>query len=271
MKYLKLNNGIEIPSIGFGVFRAKQGDETKNAVIMALKNGYRLIDTAQAYYNEESVGEGIIESKIKREEIFLTTKLWTDDVRNHTTKKAFYESLEKLKTDYLDLYLIHWPAKGFEQAFLDMIDLYKEGKVRAIGVSNFKKHHLEELKKVTDFIPQVNQIEVHPYFTNREDTIYSQKQGIVVEGYKTLAGGQIPHDEPVLNKLANKYHKTIPQIIIRWSYQLNVIPLVKSVHEDRIKANLDIFDFSLTEKEIEEINSLNKNQKIGSDPDTFKF
>lgn len=168
MNNVTLNNGVSIPQLGLGVFQTPDGKQTEDAVRWALESGYRHIDTAKIYGNEDSVGKAIKESNIKREDIFLTTKLWNEDIRQGRTKEAFEESLKALQTDYVDLYLIHWPATGYEQAWKEMIEIYKSGRARAIGVSNFHEHHLENLKNISDLMPAVNQIESNPYFFESE-------------------------------------------------------------------------------------------------------
>lgn len=274
MTELKLNNGVAIPQLGFGVFRAADGAETENAVRWALEAGYRHIDTAKIYGNEASVGRAMRASGLKREEIFLTTKLWTTDVREGRTRAAFEESLDQLGTDYVDLYLIHWPAEGFAQAWAEMEKLYGEGKIRAIGVSNFHQHHLEELAKTATVKPAVNQIESHPYLTNQPLIDYCRGQGIDVEVWSPLGGSlgkaDILHDATIL-ALAQKYGKSAAQIALRWHLQRGVIVMPKSVHRERIAANLDIFDFALSEEDMAAVSALNRDLRVGSHPDHFTF
>lgn len=271
---LKLNNGVMIPQLGFGVFRAADGSETENAVRWALEAGYRHIDTAKIYGNESSVGQAIRASGIPRSEIFLTTKLWTEDVRAGRTRAAFEESLAQLGTDYVDLYLIHWPAEGFARAWAEMEALYKEGRIRAIGVSNFHRHHLEELAKTAEIKPAVDQIESHPYLTNQPLIDYCQGQGIDVEVWSPLGGSlgkaDILHDETIL-ALAQKYGKSAAQVALRWHLQRGVIVMPKSVHQERIAANFDIFDFALSEQDMAAISALNRDLRVGSHPDHFNF
>ncbi len=272
MKKNILHNGIEISSVGLGVFKSNDGSETENAVSWALEYGYAHIDTAMIYKNEKSVGEGIKKSKVRREDIFLTTKLWNDDIRQGNNEKAFEESLAKLDVDYLDLYLIHWPVEGRIEAWKVLEKLYEEKRVKAIGVSNFQIHHLEELLKDAKIKPMVNQIESHPYFCNQELIDYCQANDIAVQVWSPLGGEGAPllQDE-LLNDLAKKYNKTTAQIIIRWNIQRNVIVLPKSVNKDRIESNHHVFDFELSEDDMKSISMLNKNKRVGPDPDTFDF
>ncbi len=226
VKDIILNNGIKIPQLGLGVFQTPDGIITENSVKWALEAGYRHIDTAMIYRNEASVGKAIKESGVAREDIFLTTKLWNEDIRQGRAKAAFEESLEKLQTDYVDLYLIHWPAKGYAEAWKDMEELYGEGRIKAIGVSNFQKHHLETLDKTAKITPAVNQIESHPYFNNQELIDYCLGRNIAVEVWSPLGGtgGNLLEDKDIA-ALAEKYGKTPAQIVIQWDIQRGVIVL----------------------------------------------
>ena len=269
---ITFNNGVSIPQVGLGVFRTESGEDTVNAVKWAIEAGYRHIDTAKAYGTEKSVGDGIKACGVAREELFITTKLWNEDTRQGRAKEAFEESLEKLQTDYIDLYLIHWPANGYEKAWKDMEEIYKTGKVKAIGVSNFNIHHLETLSKIWEVVPAVNQIEVHPYYSNIANVEYSQKLGITVEAYSPLGGnGARTLQDPVIIELAKKYLKTPAQVVLRWNMQRNIVVLPKSIHKDRIISNYDVFDFTLSDEDMKLINALNKDAKVGSDPDNFNF
>ena len=272
MNYIELNNGVKIPQLGLGVFRSPAGQDTRNAVKWALDSGYRHIDTAKIYENEADVGIAIEESGVKREDIFLTTKLWNDDIRAGRAEEAFYESLERLRTDYVDLYLIHWPADGFEQAWITMEKLYNEGRIKAIGLSNFHESHLEKIKKTATVKPVVNQIESHPYFNNQNLINLCLKQGIQVEVWSPLGGtgGNVLQDKTI-NELAVKYGKSAAQIVIRWDIQRNVIVIPKSVHKERITANLDVFDFELSKEDMQTIDNLDRNLRVGADPDNFDF
>ena len=272
MNNLTLNNGVSIPQLGLGVFQTPDGKQTEDAVRWALESGYRHIDTAKIYGNEDSVGKAIKDSNIKREDIFLTTKLWNEDIRQGRTKEAFEESLKALQTDYVDLYLIHWPATGYEQAWKEMIEIYKSGRARAIGVSNFHEHHLENLKNISDLMPAVNQIESNPYFSNQKLIDFCQKEGIAVEIWSPLGGtGSHLLQDSTLVELAHKYHKSAAQIVLRWDLQRNLIVFPKSTHQERIISNFDVFDFALSEEDMSKMNSLNKNLRVGPDPDNFDF
>lgn len=263
--YITLNNGIAIPKIGFGTFKAENGKETVNSVKWALEAGYRHIDTASIYKNEESVGQGIKESGIKRENIFLTSKLWNDDQGYENTFKAFEESLKRLNTDYLDLYLIHWPQILNLQTWRAIEELYYDKKIRAIGVSNFQEEHLIELLENCRVKPMINQIELHPQFPQEKLRSFCQKHDIAVEAWGPLMQGKI-FSIPLMKELAEKYNKTIAQITLRWHYQIGVISLPKSVKKERIFSNIDIFDFEIKKEDMEKIKSL-KGERIGTHPD----
>lgn len=269
---INLNNNIVIPQIGLGVFQNPDGETTKNAVEWAIDAGYRHIDTAMYYKNEESVGEGIKDSGIARENIFVTTKLWNDDIRACRTKEAFEESMQRLQLEFLDLYLIHWPAKGYQKAWSDLEEIYENGHVKAIGVSNFQISHLEELEKTQKIIPAVNQIESNPYFNNQELIDYCLKKGIAVTVWSPLGGAQtnILKDE-VIVEIARNHKKNPAQVIIRWHLQRDVIVIPKSVHKERIEDNFKVFDFKLSTEEMQRINALNQNKRVGPDPDNFDF
>lgn len=273
MKNIQMNNGNTIPAIGFGVFRTKEGEEAYNVVTWALKAGYNHIDTARIYGNEESVGRAMKDSGVAREDIFLTTKLWNDDIRAERTAEAFEESLKRLGTDYVDLYLIHWPVDKRDIAWTEMENLYKAGKIRNIGVSNFHKHHLEELEKTWNIVPAVNQIESHPYFQNQELIDYCLSRGIQVQVWSPLGGSRTAsiREDETIKGIADKYGKTPTQVIIRWHLQRGVVVLPKSTHENFINENINVFDFELTEEDMKTINSLERGTRVGADPDNFDF
>ncbi|MCG8397164.1 aldo/keto reductase [Bacillus atrophaeus] len=268
---VKLHNGVEMPRFGLGVFKVENGSEATESVKAAIKNGYRSIDTAAIYKNEEGVGAGIKESGVARDELFITSKVWNEDQGYETTLAAFEKSLERLELDYLDLYLIHWPGKDkYKDTWRALEKLYKDGKVRAIGVSNFQVHHLEELLKDAEIKPMVNQVEFHPCLTQVELREYCKKQGIQVEAWSPLMQGQLLDNE-VLKQIAENHKKSVAQVILRWDLQQDVITIPKSIKEHRIIENADIFDFELSQEDIEKINALNKDERVGPNPDELLF
>lgn len=275
----QLSNGVKIPCVGFGTWQAQNGGVAYTAVREAIARGYRHIDTAAAYGNEESVGRAVRDSGLPREEIFVTSKLWNTDQGYESTLAAFEQTMERLGLEYLDLYLIHWPVpaarrndwkeaniatwKAFEK-------LYRKGKIRAIGVSNFLQHHLENLLSCAEVAPMVNQIEVHPG-CNREDiTAFCQEKGILVEAWSPLARGKIM-DNPVLREIAERHGKSIPQVALRWLLQRGILPLPKSVTPFRIASNGDIFDFALSGEEMERIHKIIGCGGMTHDPDHIDF
>jgi len=271
----KLSNGVKMPWFGIGVFKVEEGPELINAVKFAIKHGYRSIDTAAIYGNEEGVGqairEGIREAGISREDLFVTSKVWNVDLGYEATIAAYETSIKKLGLDYLDLYLIHWPVEGkFKQAWRALETLYKQGKVRAIGVSNFQVHHLKELLKDAEIKPVINQVEYHPRLTQKEVQSFCQEHDIQLEAWSPLMQGQLL-DHPVLQEIAANYQKSIAQIILRWDLQNGVITIPKSTKEQRIIENANIFDFELTKEDMEQISALNENHRVGPDPDHFDF
>lgn len=266
---LKMNNGKEIYQFGLGVWQG--GEETKNAVLAALRAGYRHIDTAAVYKNEKAVGEAIKESGIPREELFITTKVWNDDIREHRVKEAFELSLKKLGLDYVDLYLIHWPVKGeYISAYKVLEELYESGKTKSIGVSNFKTHQLQDLLDNTDIVPAVNQMEFNPQMQDNEILQMCNEKGIILEAWSPLGSGACLNDE-TLRILGIRYGKSVAQVIIRWLLQKGIVVFPKSVHESRIIENARVFDFRLTDKDMELIDSMNRNLRTGPDPDKFNF
>lgn len=270
-----LHNGVKMPWFGIGVFKVEEGPELVNAVKFAIKHGYRSIDTAAIYANEEGVGqairEGLIEASIPREELFITSKVWNSDLGYESTIAAYETSLKKLDLEYLDLYLIHWPVEGkYKEAWRALETLYKEGRVKAIGVSNFQVHHLEDLMNVAEIKPMVNQVEYHPRLTQKEIQAFCQDHGIQLEAWSPLMQGQLL-DNLVLQEIANKYNKTIAQVILRWDLQNGVVTIPKSTKEHRIVENSTVFDFKLTKEEMQRINELNQNHRVGPNPDNFDF
>ncbi|MBP3950989.1 aldo/keto reductase [Bacillus suaedae] len=264
-----LHNGVKMPWFGLGVFKAQEGQEVINAVKSAIKNGYRSIDTAAVYKNEEGVGQGIKESGIAREDLFITTKVWNSDQGYDSTLAAFETSLSKLGLDYLDLYLIHWPGKDkYKETWKALEKLYKDGKVRAIGVSNFQVHHLKELISDSEVKPMVNQVEFHPTLAQKELLTYCEQEGIQLEAWSPLKQGQLL-DDPILSEIAEKYNKTVAQVILRWDLQMKVVTIPKSIKEERIIANAAIFDFELSSEDMEKIAELNKEDRVGPNPDDF--
>lgn len=264
-----LHNGVKMPWVGLGVFKVTDGEEVISSVKAAIRNGYTSIDTAAIYKNEEGVGQAIKESGVPREELFITSKLWNSEQGYESTLKAFETSLEKLGLDYLDLYLIHWPGKDkYKETWRAFEKLYKEGKIRAIGVSNFQIHHLEDLISSAEIKPMVNQVEFHPHLTQKDLKAYCEKEGIQLEAWSPLKQGQLLN-EPVLQEIAEKHHKSVAQVILRWDIQHGVITIPKSIKEHRIIENADIFDFELSAEEMERIDGLNQDSRAGSHPDTM--
>lgn len=266
-----LHNGLEMPWFGLGVFKVEEGQEVEASVKMAIHAGYKSIDTAAIYKNEEGVGKAIRESDVPREELFITTKVWNADQGYESTLKAFDESMEKLGLEYLDLYLVHWPVKGkYVDTWKALEKLYKDGKVRAIGVSNFHIHHLQDVLEVAEVKPMVNQVEYHPKLSQVELLNFCKENDIQLEAWSPLMQGQLLDDE-VLKEIADSHNKSVAQVILRWDLQNGVITIPKSVKEHRIKENADIFDFELSDEEMQKIHALNENKRVGPDPDNFDF
>ncbi|KAA1187110.1 aldo/keto reductase [Paenibacillus sp. B2(2019)] len=270
-----LHNGVNMPWLGLGVFQVEEGSELIQAVKSAIAHGYRSIDTAAIYQNETGVGQAIKEAlqdnNLSREELFVTSKVWTADMGYEETIAAYEASLAKLGLEYLDLYLIHWPVKGkYKETWRALETLYKEGRVKAIGVSNFQIHHLEDVMKDAEIKPMVNQVELHPYLSQQALLSFCQKQGIQLEAWSPLMQGQLL-DQPVLKQIAAKHSKSVAQVIIRWDLQRGIITIPKSTKEHRIIENVDVFDFLLTEEDMNLINALNQDQRVGPDPDNFDF
>ncbi|TCW41475.1 diketogulonate reductase-like aldo/keto reductase [Laceyella sacchari] len=270
-----LHNGVKMPWFGIGVFKVEEGLELVHAIKTAIQYGYRSIDTAAIYENEAGVGqgirEGLKETGISREELFVTSKVWNADLGYESTIKAYETSLNKLGLEYLDLYLIHWPVEGkYKEAWRALETLYKEGRVKAIGVSNFHIHHLEDLMKDAEIKPMVNQVEYHPRLTQKELKAFCREHGIQLEAWSPLMQGQLL-DHQVLKDIANKYGKSPAQVILRWDLQNGVVTIPKSTKAHRIAENAQVFDFALTDEEMERIDGLNQNKRVGPDPDNFDF
>lgn len=268
---LTLNNDVAMPRFGLGVFKSAPGAETADAVTAAIAAGYRSIDTATFYANEESVGAGIRASGVPREELFITTKVWNSDQGYDRTIEVFHESLKLLGLDYLDLYLVHWPI---EPTYLDtwraLEALYREKKVRAIGVSNFEVRNLERVMRETEIVPAVNQIELHPYLQQKALRHYCADYGIAVEAWSPIARGGVMEDE-TLRSIGERYGKSPVQVTLRWELQRDIITIPKSVHPERIRQNAEIFDFELSEDELARIDALDRGEggRLGPHPDTF--
>ena len=257
MEYVTLNNGIKMPLEGFGVFQVPDPAQCKQAVLDAINSGYRLIDTAAAYMNEEAVGAAIKESGVDRSELFITTKLWVQDADYESAKKAIETSLEKLGLDYLDLYLIHPPMGDYVGAYRAMEEAYKEGKLRAIGVCNFYPARLADLCETVDVIPAVNQIELHPFFQQEDALALMKEYGVRPEAWGPFAEGNHGiFTHPVLSSIGEKYGKSAAQVALRWNVQRGVVVIPKSVHKDRMEQNMNIWDFELSEEDMNEIAKL---------------
>lgn len=257
MQMVCLNNGVQMPLEGFGVFQVPDAAECERAVSDALEVGYRLIDTAAAYMNEEAVGKAIRSSGIPRKDLFITTKLWVQDTGYASAKKAFETSLNKLGLEYLDLYLIHQPFHDYYGAWRAMEELYKEGRIRAIGVSNFYPDRLVDLCVNTEIIPAVNQVECHPFFQQRNALKVMKEYGVQPEAWGPFAEGKNNFfQNPTLSEIAAKYGKSVAQVALRWNVQRGVVVIPKSVHKERIQENFNIWDFELSEKDMETISGM---------------
>ncbi|MGB8002227.1 MAG: aldo/keto reductase [Anaerobacillus sp.] len=270
-----LNNNIEMPALGYGVFRVDEGPELVEAVKTAIKKGYRSIDTAAIYGNEESVGRGVKEAidegLVTRDELFITSKVWNAGLSYDETIQAYETSLSKLGLEYLDLYLIHWPGDNkYQEPWKALETLYKEKRVRAIGVSNFQVNHLEDLRENFEITPVINQIEFHPRLTQEEVRTYCKHHNIQVEAWSPLMAGELLGNETIAG-IAEKHNKSVAQVILRYDVQHNVITIPKSMNEKRIEANIEIFDFELTSEEMKQLDLLNDNARSGPHPDEFDF
>jgi len=268
---VQLANGIEMPYFGLGVFKTQEGSEVENSVKWAIESGYRHIDTAAIYKNEKGVGNAVNASKVPRNELFITTKAWNDNQRNDTVMEGFEKSLELLQTSYVDLYLIHWPVVGkYNATWKVMEEIYRSGRAKAIGVSNFLQHHLEDLLKTAEIKPMVNQVECHPYLVQQPLIDFCRSHQIVFEAWSPIMRGAV-NDIALMKELSEKYKKSPVQITLRWDLEKGIVTIPKSVHQERIITNADIFDFKLTSDDIARIDALSKDQRFGAHPDTFTF
>lgn len=267
---VELINGVKMPVLGFGTFKVEDGNITVQAVKDALAVGYRHIDCAAIYGNEESVGQALRECGVNREEIFITSKVWNSEQGYDKTLSAFEKTIKDLGTDYLDLYLIHWPKALNKETWKALEYLYREGKVRAIGVSNFKEHHLKELMEVAEVMPMVNQVEFHPQLAQPELLKFCKENGIQVEAWGPLMQGKVFEVE-LFKELSEKYNRSISQLVLRWDIQMGVVTIPKSIKLNRIEENYKIFDFEISQEDMERIAELNTGERIGPDPDTITF
>lgn len=264
--YTVLNNGVKMPWLGFGTYKVEDGDIVINSVKEALKAGYIHVDTASFYKNEAGVGTAIKESGVSREEIFLTSKVWNTEQGYEKTLNSFEASIKRLGTEYLDLYLIHWPTPLHNETWKALEKLYKEGYVRAIGISNFTVNHLKDLMSKAEIMPMVNQVEFHPLLVQNELRKFCTENNIQQEAWSPLMRGKI-FGISLLEELARKYNKTISQIVLRWDLQMGVVTIPKSITPSRIRENADIFDFELSKEDVVKIQELDKGMRTGSDPD----
>lgn len=263
MQTVTLNNGVKMPIIGFGVYQIPDAEECERAVYEALMTGYRLIDTAAGYLNEEAVGRAIKRSGVPREELFITTKLWVQDASYESAKLAFAKSLKKLQLDYLDLYLIHQPFGDYYGAWRAMEELYREGKIKAIGVSNFLPDRLMDLIVHNEIVPAVNQIETHSFYQQMETTAFMKEQGVQHQSWAPFAEGRgNMFDNELLTSIAVKHNKSVAQVVLRWLVQREVVVIPKSVRKERIVENFDIFDFELSTDDMEQISTLDTRESL---------
>lgn len=263
MQKVKLNNDVEMPILGFGVFQIQDGEECEQAVYEAIQTGYRLIDTAASYLNEEAVGRGIKRSGVPREELFITTKLWVQDTGYEATKKAFDKSLKRLQLDYLDLYLIHQPYGDVHGSWRAMEELYREGKVRAIGVSNFQEDRLMDIIVHNEIIPAVNQVETHPFHQQIENATFMKENNVQIEAWGPFAEGKndMFHNK-TLESIGKKYNKSVAQVVLRWLIQRGVVAIPKSVRKERMAENFNIFDFELDGEDMDKIATLDQKESL---------
>ena len=267
----RLHNGVEMPYLGLGVYLAKEGEEVENAVRWAFEAGYRHIDTASAYQNESGVGAAVRNSGLPRQEVFVTSKVWNSDQGYESTLRAFDRSLDRLGLDYLDLYLVHWPVKGkYRDTWRALEQLYRDSRVRAIGVSNFLRHHLEDLLGSADIVPMVNQMEFHPWLVQQPLLEYCREKEIQYEAWSPLMQGEIVR-VPEIGEIARNYGKSEAQVVLRWNLQKGVATIPKSSNPERIKANAALFDFEISPGDMARLDGLDKSHRFGPDPDHFDF
>ncbi|HIW71474.1 MAG TPA: aldo/keto reductase [Candidatus Levilactobacillus faecigallinarum] len=271
---LTLNNGVKMPGFGFGVFQIPD-DQTAAAVSNAIQQGYRLIDTAQIYGNEAGTGAGIqaglAKTGLQRSDLFVTSKVWNDHLSYEETIAAYNDSLAKLGLDYLDLYLIHWPGDdAYRESWRALEDLYLAGKIKAIGVSNFEQHHFDDLMTTARVKPVLNQVEIHPLLTQEPMRAYAADHDFLLQAWSPLAQGKL-FGNPVMEQVAQKYGKSVAQLILKWDVQRDVLVITKSTNPDRIAANADVFDFTISDADMAAIDALNAGLRVGPNPDEFDF
>ncbi|MCD8873266.1 aldo/keto reductase [Mammaliicoccus sciuri] len=270
---VKLNNNVEIPELGLGVYKIEDAD-VERVIHTAIDAGYRAIDTAWFYKNEKALGEALKTVNIKREDLFITTKLWNDFQGYDATIKAFNDSLESLQLTYIDMYLIHWPCPAdglFIETYKALETLYKEGKIKAIGVCNFKEHHLDQLLAETEVVPAVNQVEFHPLFNQKALQAYCESKGIKLMAWSPLMRGGEWLNNADLQSIADQYNKTVAQVIIKWHLQQGRLVIPKSQNDNRIRENFDVFDFELSDEDLAKIDQLNTDERQFRDPDEVKI
>lgn len=261
MEYITLNNGVKMPKVGFGVYQVTDQNECRQAVLDAIDVGYRLIDTAQAYGNEEAVGEAIKMSSVDRKDLFITTKVWISNYGYEKAKMSVEESLKKMQLDYLDLVLLHQPFNDYYGAYQALVDLYKEGKIKAIGVSNFYPDRLVDMAIFSEVTPAINQVEVNVFHQQKEAQVYNEKYGVQLEAWAPFAEGRNNMFSNLeLKAIGEKYGKTVAQVILRWLVQRNIVPLSKSVKKSRMEENINIFDFELSKEDMDKISEMDKKE-----------
>ena len=261
MEYITLNNGVKMPKVGFGVYQVTDQNECRQVVLDAIDVGYRLIDTAQAYGNEEAVGEAIKMSGVDRKDLFITTKVWISNYGYEKAKMSVEESLKKMQLDYLDLVLLHQPFNDYYGAYQALVDLYKEGKIKAIGVSNFYPDRLVDMAIFSEVTPAINQVEVNVFHQQKEAQVYNEKYGVQLEAWAPFAEGRNNmFYNPELKAIGEKYGKTVAQVILRWLVQRNIVPLSKSVKKSRMEENINIFDFELSKEDMDKISEMDKKE-----------